>query len=450
MGRAFDQVAMFAVPGAVLLVSAGLLFGPGALRPAAGMRVWGRAGASSTLALRLEGARRFLDIDDGVSLEGVRVRAFAQPPSGASASPHATADATMLGRVGEVVIDAPPGSYLEVRGRVAGDPTEYVLAAGALTLDVPPSEPAPPRSQPILRAKESGDGKLQAKLTVPRGVLASPFAERVLVQVEDAGRPVRGASVRLKGAGLRVRPDTALTDDLGAASVEVTPFAHVLDVSLEVRFGERTATANGLLPVQPSAIWLSPSVGSGGVLEVVSPSPSPVIFASLDHPSAGRSWGAVLEATRGDDGMLRAALQLPSSQVGDTLTLSTDVRESGPATTTWRMGAVASDAPAPAAGPMRLLLDGMPVATRLERERAFGARRLAFWLLAGTALFEALYLAGRVRRAATKQAAGDPELARLLGTAIDDARGRHLLLASLAALVMLAFGAMAGLVAIWR
>jgi hypothetical protein len=261
---------------------------------------------------------------------------------------------------------------------------------------------------------------------------------------------MKGASVRLKGAGLRVRPDDAHTDDTGAVSLEVTPLAHVLEVTLEVRAGERTATANGLLPVQPSAIWLSPGVTTGGVREVVSPSPAPVLFASLDHPSLGRLWGSVLEATRGDDGMLRAALQVPPAYVGGTLTLSTDVRESGPATTTWMMGPVTSDASGPPAGPMRLLLDGMPVATRLERERAFGARRLAFWLLAGAALFEALYLAGRVRRAATKQAAGDPELARLLGTAIDDARGRHLLLASLATLVMLAFGAMAGLVAMWR
>lgn len=453
-----DRIAAYGLPVLSVGVAAVVLFGPGALRPSVGARVWGRPGPSELLAVRVEGVRRYFDIDDAASLDELDVTlARASAPDEVLAAWHGAAQ----GVVTEVALRAPrpldEAVVLTVRGCRGDDgcdaSTGPLLAVGSFA---PQARGPVTRHRTLLAGARSG--ALELSIEIPRGTLAPPFLEQAIVRVKDAeGRPVPEAIVELSGAGFDVVPPSdapgarATTDAKGEVALSLRALAHVVDYQATARTPDgRSGKLSGPLPVHAGAIWLEP--GRGREAAVVSPAARDEVFVSADD-ERGRVFGAIVPLRTGPDLLARGSVVLPPDLPPSAkLTLSADALERGPATVAWPLGGETGSLDA---RPMELLVDGVPQAAQLEKERAWRTRRAALWLLALTAVFEALYLThrarslsgGRRRRPADGEDATEEELV-IEG---EHARGRGwLLAASLIAVVLLGFAMVGALVTFWR
>ena len=196
--------------------------------------------------------------------------------------------------------------------------------------------------------------------------------------------------------------------------------------------------------MKPGALWLSLDRAKPSVVSPVSRDRAYVSGIG----DRGRVFGAVVPLAKNPSGLFEGALaadELTRHGVR-AVTVAGDVQELGPGTVTWPLGSTEAVASAPR---VELLLDGVPLAERLEKKRAASARLASAGVAFVAALFEAVLLvlhsrASQARLAAhLAEASEDAEdrtaAARMTASPLD----RMFTLVVAVGLVLLAFGAIA-------
>lgn len=407
------RTAIMVIPTVAVAVTALVLLGPGALRPALGVRLRGAPAAGApVMALRLEAVRSLYDVDEVTALDGIHVDATA----GGARLGGWSGDADKDG-IAEVRLDsaAPITGPLEVVITRAG----VLLAHGTI-----PLRPADPivMGRGIVPGIAHGDLGIQVEAV--RGVLAAPFPDTLAFTVSEllGGAPVQadlelsvlGAELFKPGssatAAAEALPLRLTTNDRGAARIVIKPLAHDVNLAITARTLEKTGRWEGVLPVVPGAAWIEPGSGLGPLVVV---SPAPHAFAYLSFWSeAGRVAGASLPLAKDADGFYRARVTplLPADARTLYVNIAGDSLELGAGTVAWPLRPAEA---AFTARPMELLLDGLPEGRALEKARAWSARRAGLAVIAAAALAEIVLLLYRSRASQQKLEAhfleGEPD-----------------------------------------
>ena len=435
------RTAILVIPTIAVAITALVLLGPGALRPAVGVRLRGAPLAGGrVLALRLEAVKSLYDVNDVTALDRIQVDAIA----GGVRLGTWTGDADVDG-IAEVRLEAsapiqgPLGVVVTRNGTV--------LAKGTVPLRA---------ASPIERRRGFVPGTAQGALGIQveavRGALAAPFPETLAFTVTEApgGAPVQadlelavvGAELFAAGsaanAAAEALPFRLTTNDRGAARAVIKPLSHDVTLTITAKTLEKTGRWEGLLPVVPGAAWIDPA-GGLGPLTVVSPAPHAFAYLSF-WGEEGRVAGAALPLVKDADGFYRARVTSPLPAGAPFLYVSVagDALEQGAGTVAWPLRPAEA---AVAARPIELMLDGIPAARELETARAWGARRTGLAVIAAAALAEILLLLYRSRAAQQKleahflegEAQDSPERPALLRAARE-----HMVLRALVGVAMIA------------
>lgn len=460
----WDRVAIFGVPIVAGLVTAAVLLGPGQERAVLGARVRGvLVRSTQRYALRVQTLRHAGGRYQPVSLPALELE-MVHPDQGPTRWTGRSGDGGTAEAMGSIERPLRGQIHLQVRWG------EQLLAEGeVLTRDEleagPPTEPLDGRQQ----------GSLQVSVRLPRGQAVPPFPEPLEITVLDPStateqdrepqprHAARALSLQVQATGATVAevgaPERQRCGDDGCPTLWRTT------VSAEAPTAEITITATtagaergswqGALPVTIGRLWLAPNGLQQGSLHVRSAVVRQRAYVSLLTPG-GRAWGAMVPLSADGRGFATGRLALPRIPEGPVLAvLSGDPAESAGATIGWPLRPDEGSLPLE---PLPVLLDGMPRVVAAERDRERSARRPAWGLILAAALFEVLYLFRRNRLAQAKleRDLGRPEP--------EDADGHGpspsphslgggpgsptlLWLTILAALVLLAFVALAGLTA---
>ena len=446
------RTAIVVIPTVAVAVTALVLLGPGALRPATAVRLRGVPTAGGrTVALRLEALTSLYDIDEVTALDAIHVDAVAAGARIGAWSGDADKDG-----IAEVRLDSPA----PIEGPLLVSVTRRGVLLGRGTIPLRPAEPIATKRGVLLGTAQ---GALGIQVEALRGVLASPFPETLTLSVSEAlgGAPAQadleitalGADLSLPGSpagAVEPAPFRLTTNDRGAARVVVKPLAHDVTLTITAKTLEKAGRWEGLLPVVPGAAWIDPASGAGA-LTIVSPAPHAFAYLSF-WSEQGRVAGASLPLAKDADGFYRARVTpaLPASARILYVSVAGDPLEQGAGTVAWPLrpaeGLVA-------ARPLELLLDGIPAARALETSRAWSARRAGLFVIAAAALAEILLLLYRSRASQQKLEAhflegepeGSPERPGLLRAAREHMVLRALLGVAMIALAFAIIGALTSL-----
>lgn len=395
------RTAIVVIPTVAVAVTALVLLGPGALRPATGVRLRGVPSAGApVIALRLEALTSLYDVDEVTALDGIHVDAT----SGGARLGGWSGDADKDG-IAEVQLDSPA----PINGPLDVIVTRAGVLLGHGTIPLRPADPIS-AGRGIVPGIARGD--LGVQVEAERGALAAPFPDTLAVTVTEilGGAPVQadvelsvlGADLFEPGAaaaGAAATPFRLTTNDRGAARVGIKPLAHDVTLTITARTLEKTGRWEGVLPVVPGAAWIEPGSGLGPLVVV---SPAPHAFAYLSFWSeAGRVAGASLPLAKDADGFYRGRVtpQLPAGAGTLYVSIAGDPREQGAGTVAWPLRPAAG---AVTARPLELLLDGIPAARALEKSRAWSARRAGLAVILAAALAEILLILYRSRASQQK------------------------------------------------
>jgi hypothetical protein len=431
--------ALYLMPSMAVLATAVLVLGPGRERPAVGVRVWGVPAAGATAAVwRVETIERQFGSDQMIAIEGLEL-SVTQGPREIAAWHGASAGDGVV----EAAIQAaePFAGSLGVRvsrGNVA-------LAQGEIAM-----RPAAALVFERRGAEGSAKGPVALRVEIGRGVLASPFPGTLLVRATREGKAAGGVVLRPKAEGAQVFETGLLpaTDANGEATLHVQPTWHSVELQIEAADPRvdppEKSTWDGSLPVKPGALWVSFDAAQR---PVVPPAPRDRAYVS-GLGDQGRVFGAVVPLVKSASGLFEGAL--PGEELARlgvrAVTVAGDAQELGGGTVTWPLDGTDAVAAAPR---VELLLDGVPLAERLEKKRAGSARLASVGVALVAGLFEAVLLVLYSRASQAKLAAhlaqaseGTEELAAASRmTASPSTRLFTLVVA--VGLVVLAFGAVA-------
>jgi hypothetical protein len=372
-----ERFALYVVPGISVLTTALVLIGPGAPRASVGARVYGVVGSSRTLALRIEGVRRLHGIDDAATEREVTVDA--RPEKGAPLTTSAR-----LGSDGivEARLESPTelGAFFDLRVTSAGVP----LAGGRVRLGTRSKTRAPMDST----VDGTTSGALVPRVTIPRSFLAAPFPEELRVELPSAVRyPI---TVELTCEGGALDATKATLEAAGKSAVfHLSARSHTVELSVQAndRFGS-AGRWEGSMPVVPGAMWIDPAPSD--TIAIRAPVPRDRAYVSV-HDARGRVFGAVVPLSPDTSGVWSGAVPLRGLPALDSATeltavVASDPWEQGSGTVAWPIRGQLSARPET----IELLLDGMASADANEAERARGARRVAFAVIALAAVAEVL------------------------------------------------------------
>ncbi len=366
------RLAALAIPTVSVIVTALVLVGPGALRPAVGVRVYGSpAEGDRALSVRLMAVSSLYGSEDVATLD--RLQAVAKSNGrdldlwNGRTGADGVAEAVLTG---ELPLERPLS--LAVFDGTADPKNPRFFASGRLALHGRDPSPTLPSALP-----GTARGELSIRVEASRGLLAAPFPETLKVWVDPSPG---GKSLKLHagGAGLEI---TRLGDpDLGAmpALFSVKALVHDVELTIDAENGDARGHWEGRLPIVPGALWLEPG---DGPRSIVSPVPRDRVYASFWSP-VGRLDGAVVELQKDGSGFFRGQLDarraLPAPVF---VTLAGDPQERGAGTVLWPLAPKEGGIKRPA---LELLLDGVPAAIAKEKDRAWRAR-LAGLVVLGTA-----------------------------------------------------------------
>jgi hypothetical protein len=437
------RTAIVVIPTVAVAVTALLLLGPGALRPAVGVRLRGVPWAGGqVVTFRLEAVKSLYDVDDVTALDGIHVDAVASGARLGTWSGDADTDG-----IAEVRLESP--TPIEGPLGVVVTRNGVLLAKGSIPLR--PAEPVTTR-RGILAGTAQGDLAIQVEAV--RGALAAPFPETLAFSVTEVlgGAPVQadlelavlGAELYAPGsavnaAGLAL-PYRLTTNDRGKARAVIKPLSHDVNLTITAKTLEKKGSWDGLLPVVPGAAWIAPDPAGGlGPLTVVSPAPHAFAYLSF-WSEAGRVAGASVPLAKDADGFYRARVTPPLPTGARILYASVagDPLEMGAGTVAWPLRPAEASV---ATRPFELLLDGIPAAREHESGRAWAARRAGLAVIAAAALAEIALLLYRSRASQRKLEAhfleGEPENSPDRPALLRSAR-EHIVLRALVAVAMIA------------
>ncbi len=392
-GTLLGRIATYVVPTLAVAITAAVLFGPGATRKAAFVRVYGTpVPGATTLSLRIEGAQRLYGIDEKASFQNIVVEstdgATALDPVRLSLGPDG---------IGEALITSSRPFVGPFELRVRRD--KHVLAQGALSLD-PQVTFELVRLAP-LRLPGQTSGNIKLYVTSRRSSLAAPFADVLDVQVglaEHVSPSNRGfdrIALEASAPGATIQPEKFVTDEHGSASIVVTPLAHHVELTITAQDpAHGDGKWVGTLPVIPGAIWMNPETKNS--LEFVSPAPRDRLYVSV-MDNVMRIFGAVVSVSPDEQQQYRGRLELPESvqKKATYVVVAGDPQEQGTGTVAWPLRSGIVDLSAVRFGNV---LDGARAGEEYERGRASRVRRLALLVVIATTIFEVLFMLVRSRQ----------------------------------------------------
>lgn len=403
-----------------MAIVAALMLGPGRTRPIVAAQLWGGpiardARPSSYRAVIVErhgGLERL--VAKSVALEATASNGARGSWEGASGE-YGTADIGLAW-------DRPPVGAIEARLR---DADGQVLAEGSL-----PEHPegwATGSSTPAL-VRGHARGEIAIRVAALRGVLAAPFREEMVTELRQSGMPVANARVAISTAGAVLDRGeaagsalTLTTDARGRAHFGLAPNSHDVELVIEATSREASGRFEARLPVLLGAMWLEPAAADARLRTIVSPVPREVAYFSVATREA-RLFGATVALHPDGRGFARGQVDLGA--ISPALreeplahaTLASSFAGQGAGTVGWPLSAF--DDPFTAASRAFRdvpLLDGIPPAQALERDR----RRRAAWVsglvLLVAALVEGVLLsraarAGKLSRAQASAEGADEAL----------------------------------------
>ncbi len=418
------------IPAAATAIVAFVLLGPGQARAVRAARVLAASGEQASF--RLSVVSRDEGRDDPASFEDVALFV-----DGESAPRwHGRLEAG----VAEVVLERPleAGSEISIR---AGEET---LAHGQPTQPV-----ASVAKRGHARAATFESDKLTLAIEVNRGALVPPFSERVRVTLLDAGVPATQAAIAFTSVSAEPAQGKLVPNEKGEVTIDLVALAQPVLLSVEAKVGERTVAGEAMLPVSMSGIYLAPDP-KDGALEIVSPGPRKVAFVSL-YDERGRQTGGVVPLSVDEKGFARGSIRLEPQRETVAIVVSGEPTEKGPSTVAWPPPGASGAVEAPR---LELVLDGMGDAVAREQKRIGRVRTLAIVALSLSAAFEIALLLWAGQRERKSLAALGVQLAESDPWEADGngaeppktaAIGNRqvVLLASIAALVVLVFVAVA-------
>ena len=435
------RTAIVVIPTVAVAVTALVLLGPGALRPAVGVRLRGVPWAGGQIVtFRLEAVKSLYDVDEVTALAGIHVDAVAGSARLGTWSGDADTDG-----IAEVRLESPT----PIEGPLGVVVTRDGVLLGKGTIPLRPAEPIASH-RGILAG--TAQGALAIQVEAVRGALAAPFPETLAFTVTEVlgGAPVQadlelavvggelyapGSAANAAGEAL---PYRLTTNDRGAARVVIKPLSHDVELTITAKTLEKTGRWEGLLPIVPGAAWIDPA-GGLGPLTVVSPAPHAFAYLSF-WSEAGRVAGASLPLSKDADGFYRARItpSLPTNARILYVSVAGDPLEMGAGTVAWPLRPAEA---AVATRPFELLLDGIPTARIHEKSRAWAARGTGLAVIAAAALAEILLLLYQSRASQRKlevhflsgEAENSPERPALLRAARE-----HIVLRALVAVAMIA------------
>ena len=435
------RTAIVVIPTVAVAVTALVLLGPGALRPAVGVRLRGVPWAGGQIVtFRLEAVKSLYDVDEVTALAGIHVDAVAGSARLGTWSGDADTDG-----IAEVRLESP--TPIEGPLGVVVTRDGVLLAKGTI-----PLRPAEPIASHRGILAGTAQGALAIQVEAVRGALAAPFPETLAFTVTEilGGAPVQadlelavvggelyapGSAANAAGEAL---PYRLTTNDRGAARVVIKPLSHDVELTITAKTLEKTGRWEGLLPIVPGAAWIDPA-GGLGPLTVVSPAPHAFAYLSF-WSEAGRVAGASLPLSKDADGFYRARItpSLPTNARILYVSVAGDPLEMGAGTVAWPLRPAEA---AVATRPFELLLDGIPTARIHEKSRAWAARGTGLAVIAAAALAEILLLLYQSRASQRKlevhflsgEAENSPERPALLRAARE-----HIVLRALVAVAMIA------------
>jgi hypothetical protein len=384
------RLAVYVVPTAAVATVAFVLLGPGARRPAVGVRVHGvPADGTSVLALRLVGVQRLSGVDDAIPVDGLTVTASAGGQALAPWSGATDADGVAEARLEAASPLHGPVDVVVKRG-------EVVLAEGVVAL------PRTARhSFQLATLRGTQRGELFIRVDALRGLFAAPFADGADVQVLLPGGVPAGAGVEVKAelTGGNVTPKSAQTDGRGMVRLLIEPLAQTVDLAIDAVAPKPAEGAEpgrkghweGALPVGTGTIWLDVARWEAErALRLVAPTKRTAAYLSV-YGENGRVFGAVVPLAQDDRGLFGGSVTLPELRQPRLLyaVVAADPLEQGAGTAAWPVTPAVG---APAAVPLQTLLDGLPAADRRESARVVRARRGGMLVLAVAMLLEVALL----------------------------------------------------------
>jgi hypothetical protein len=414
-GSMRTQALLLTVPSVAMAVVGFAMFGPGAVQPFDGARIWGGPYSwDRHLSWRITVLQRFRGIDSTRHIGAIVVRA----QDGAGQISAAYRDVSDDGTC-DVMMDFSSNVKGPVHAVVTVKATGAMLAEGDVFGDVPgwgknPGHPS------LLEGSTHGD--LAIEVRARRGIFAAPFRDELTVSVRDGEAPMEKVQVTLSSDaadvddGTNQKSDTTvspgggiadaaslvtrLTGSTGEATFGVTPRSHAVDVDIDVTAPDRSATWHGVLPVVPGAMWLDPAPIASNTIRVVSPVPRDFAYATMAS-SQGRSWGGTIPLTPDARGFSSGQVQGPApkmySEHGpavvelEWLTLASDPLASGAGTVGWPVPGREVRAERPFRD--QLLVDGMSAAEKRNDDRRYRARKLSALALGAAAVLEGVLLA---------------------------------------------------------
>jgi hypothetical protein len=386
--------AQYLVPLLAIAVAAAVLLGPGRSRPVVGARVWGlSSGEGRVIALRIETLGRAFGVDDPVPLGDLSVEVSQNDAVlgrfAGSTGPDGITEARVESATevhGDIDLRVHHAQILLAEGRIARRPAEPLPAAGSTIRGAP-------------------TGELVIAVEAARGLLAAPFPETLQLSIttSDGGR-APGVTVEASGIGGEIDPARFSVDDNGRATIQITPQAHSVELSLLASApGGKTGRWEQILPVVPGAIWLDPgpvgmSHGDSGenaafrpTFVLVSPVPRDRAYLSVISEQ-GRFFGAVVPLKRDAQGFFSGSVTPSFSWAGvkaAQAVVAGDPFERGVGTVAWPVIALQGKA---GLRRVELLHDGLPPAQAREQARAWSVRKAGLFVIAAAAVFEVLLL----------------------------------------------------------
>ena len=443
------QVAVYVLPVASVLIAALVFLGPGAVHASIAARVRGfPAEGARSIALRVEILRSVHDVAEPVEARELEVQASAPGQAlstwRGAAGPDGIADVVLEG-------STPIRGTIALQITAPGPRGPRQLAGGEIAL-----RRAPRAFVQLGSIRGSTRGDLEIRVDATRGVMASPFPERVRISVTRGGAPIgKRVDLALSGAGMEITPEALTTSEAGVAEATIKALAHNVDLAIVARAGATEARWEGTLPVVPGAMWIDPA-SRGGPLSIVSAAPRPRAYLSL-WSAEGRVFGATVPLARDDRGFFRGSVAPPGLDAKLVYaTLAGDPLEQGSGTVAWPLRPSEGEVSGERA--MSLLLDGLPASQARERDRAWAARRAGLALLGLAALAEVLLilmqsrayqrrLEAHLREASAadgeREALSEADRQRLLGSAREHPALRAIVMVCLVALAFAMIAALA-------
>jgi len=391
-----ERIAIYCVPALAGLVTAAVLLGPGAERPAVGARIRGvLVEGSDHYALRVQTMAHFAGVytsvpEKDLSLELKTGSTTARWIGATDDRGRAEASGAVKGSLG-------PSATITLKQQGA------LLAQGNASTAAPLTVLPERGALPPLPA-----GNMPISVLLPRGVAVADFRERVRVAVRIPESDAQSApTISVKGTGAEIgdvgNPRAMPCDDGSCGfswELYVTPKAEVGELSISIKTASGNSSSwRGEIPVLLGKLWLDPEADEG-TLRIGAAIPKDEAFVSLLGEN-GRIWGARVPMESDERGFSRGTVELPAIDTSHPLTamLSSDDNELLETTVAWP---VRADATMVERRSVMLLVDGMPAVVAAESERRSGARRPALGLIVAAALFELFFLWRRSAMARAK------------------------------------------------